>query len=734
MSNYNKITYKGRTILDDDIAIGGGLTNNMMLYQALISEELKPDTFVFNLIYDKNRILLLRDSNGKYLKTSDGKFLAVRADDFDPENMTFGDPLMYYVDNGSTPMGKWYVRTVRRVQKKIYRFECMSEIGLLTYRGHNGGIYNGSTVGAVISDIMGDLPYYIHPLLSTVSLNGWLPKVNAARDNLRTVLFMCGAIAVTAFDGTVYFTYPSSGSPTQLDEVDISIGGSVSQLEQATRVEVTAHEFKALGTEDTRVLFDNTTTQVSVMNQLITFDGPYHSLDFDTLVEVESGVNYAIVSGIGTLTGKPYTHSTMVYGIDTGISSEPNVITVTDNYLVTINNVVNVARRVAGYYGVAKEVNYTMRLHNEKPGDYVTFTDPFGETQTGHIKSMNVTLSKHLNAAATIALNWTPGPFGDSYTMGSEYTRSNIVNGRLTLDADMVGKQAMIMLFSGAGGGQAGFDGEDGQAPNTLDDYNNETIALGGAGGEGGAPGERGKVFMFFVNSLPAYYDSVVIGEGGAGGASNGALGQPGGETSIGAYSTADGTQLNAEFTGYSVYPLGVMGDYGKAGLSGGIGSGRNPDVPDLSTDGESFVHHEHYYDHQRQRWVDRDVVDYAGGTHANPVMTVTSQKSSLSGGAGGGGAAWGNDGEDGASGYDGYKSKGGDGGDGGARGTTRVTWTGEGGYGGGGGGGAFCGWSKGSSQTGFSYGGNTGGSGGKGGAGGKGGDGCIIIRYDPQT
>lgn len=736
MANYNKITYKGRTITDEDLAIGGGLTNNMMLYQALISEELRPDTFVFNLIYDKNKVLALIDADGKYLVDSQGRYLLVRADEFDPEDMTFGDPLNYYINNGGTLMGKWYVRTVRRVQKKVYRFECMSAIGLLAYKGHNGGIYKEATVGDLISDIMGDIPYEIYSDLSRTTVTGWLPKVSAARDNLQAVLFMAGASIKYLSNGRPYFVFLSGGNPRPIDNVYLNVGGTISQLEPATRVEVTAHEYIALSTTEDKVLFDNAESQVAVVNQTIVFDGPYHSLNGNGLIISEQGDNYAVITGIGTLTGKPYVHSTIVYGMDTGVKSQANVITVENNHLITIQNVANVARRIANYYSIAKEVSYTMRLWGVpvKPGDEISFTDPFGEPQTGHVKAMNVTLSHRLNAQATIALNWTPGPFGDAYNLASGYDKDNVVNGRLTLDNTMIGSPALVMLFSGAGGGQAGFDGEDGQAPHSLDDYYNKTIGLGGKGGKGGAPGERGRVYSFFVDSLPAYFDNVVIGTGGEGGASNGELGQPGTDTSIGSHSTANGTQLQEELTGNFYYKIGFLGDEGYDGKDGGIGSGRDPDTPDLSTDGGSFERDRARKDPRTGEYITEHIVEYAGGVHSNPHEYRRSGNRRLSGGAGGGGAGYGNDGQDGWSSEDSWNSKGGDGGDGGLVGTVYRTWTGNGGHGGGGGGGAFCGYSKGAQQTGFSYGGNQGGKGGKGGPGGKGGDGYILILYHNQA
>jgi len=727
--NMNRITYGSRTITDADLAIGGTAASSLMLYQALIGEELKPDTFSFNLIYDKGKLLFLIDADGKYLVDANGKFLVVKADDFDPENFVFGSTLNYYINDGATMVGTFYVQTVRRVDKSVYHFEATSAIGMTTYYGHNGGLYNGATVGSIIADIMGNLPYTIDADLADATVTGHLPKVQAARDNLRALLFMAGGSVKKNPDGTVNFGYIGSGAAKVIQDVSLNVGGSIVTLEPATRVEVTSHEFHALNTDETVTLYDNT-GGVAADHLVVDFTDPCHDLVAAGLTVHESGANYAIVTGIGTLTGQKYTHVTSIYAIDTGVKASPNVIQVSDNWLINPGNVANVAKRIKGYYSIAKEVNYTMRVDTERPGDKVTFKDPWGDQQTGYIKNMNVTLSKRLNAAAVIALNWTPGPFGDSYSAYKVFRQSDIVNGRLTFPAEMVGAQALVVLLSGAGGGQAGYDGEVGKADMSLAQYYSPVPQLGGAGGAAGAPGERGRIYSLYVNSLPSYYDNAAIGVGGAGGASNGALGSPGGDTTLDAYSTAGGSQLIDDYTNFiDGTSYANMNAAGEAGSAGGIGAGRSVQQPDMSTDGEA-----HYCE-------DGNV--YAGGAR-QPALSYSYRQGNSArryrdmGGAGGGGAAHGAAGGAAYCSYDlpseeaKLGSYGGDGANAVAPPQAAETVSGRGGHGGGGGGGAQECYLKADGQTGFSYAFNYGGAGGLGSAGGQGGDGLIIVYYNP--
>lgn len=736
MSNMNKIVSGGYAIKDKNLAVGGGLTNSLMLYQSLISEALVPDTFTFNCIRASSDLFYLADIRWKYLQDSNNKYLVVHVDEFDPESASFGDEVDYYINDGDTMVGKFYVRTVRRLAKKIYRVECMSAIGLLTYRGHNGGIYDGETVGDLIAEIMSDIPYTIDSDLADVTVKGWLPKVQAARDNLLALLFMSGGSVRKAADGGVHFGFIGSGAAKPLEDVNLSVGGSIATLEPATRIEVTSHEYFALAGDETVTLYDNTSGVVAADGLVVDFREPCHDLLWNGSALPagwDYGANYAVVSGIGTLTGKKYTHITSIYDLDTGVVAQPNVLQIENNHLINPGNVANAAKRIKGYYSIAKEVNYTMRVNGERPGDKVTFTDPFGDQQTGYIKNMNVTLSKRLNSVTTFALNWTPGPFGDSYTDYKAFRASDIVAGRLTLPAEMVGKQGMVLLISGAGGGQAGFDGEQGGAPQGLANYQNHAVGVGGAGGAAGSCGERPLVLTFFVENLPSYYDGASVGIGGAGGASNGANGSVGGATTLGGMSSADGIIPLDDVVNLidgTVYC--TLNSEGYAGGDGGAGSGKgsgeNPDIyypwgVDTSTNGGDVATPD-------GTWV--------GGTYLNG-LSFRQRVSSGSrvydtGSVGGGGAAYG---ADGSVGYVGDKASydwqvvGGNGANATAPSKASETQAGRGGNGGGGGGGAAQGSVNYSWSSSYTYGGNTGGTGGLGSAGGQGGDGLIIIYYN---
>lgn len=277
------------------------------------------------------------------------------------------------------------------------------------------------------------------------------------------------------------------------------------------------------------------------------------------------------------------------------------------------------------------------------------------------------------------------------------------------------------MLIGGAGGGQAGYDGEQGQALGGT--ANLGVQCMGGDGGAAGAAGARPKVLSYQVASLAAYYDGAAIGTGGAGGASNGALGSAGGATTLGGMTSADGAQPIADVVNFldgTVYAY--LNEAGEAGNNGGIGSGYGEINLDTSTNGANHIC--------------TDGTWYGGAyDNGNYFREYVSQGTRFysTGGCGGGGAAHGANGSAGLAGYDedNYTGVGGAGGTPTTPTQAAETQAGHGGHGGGGGGGCTASQIYYSWSHAYSVHAGTGGAGGLGSAGGQGGDGLIVIYYD---
>ena len=197
----------------------------------------------------------------------------------------------------------------------------------------------------------------------------------------------------------------------------------------------------------------------------------------------------------------------------------------------------------------------------------------------------------------------------------------------------------------------------------------------GGQGGDKGSPGAGGKVYRATIDVAPGQVIHYECGTPGVGGATNGAVGAAGGETTFGDLSSAQGASSEIGYvdpvTEEELAKPGTEGVNGAAGGRGGQASSRRgeygesgEDVPP-NTGGQSGTPYEWSYDNLR------------------------SEQVRIYGGGAGGGAALGKNGGPGGGETSG---KGAEGGDGASpdppEAPNKIGTGGNGGHGGGGGGG----------------------------------------------
>ena len=705
---------------------------------ALFGSELAADTltFVVNsraLQGDGTGYAFLLDINERPIQTSDGKYLVVKNVFPDYRNFTAGAVLDLYNNPDGQIIGRFYVEDVKQVSRKTVQFTCTDCIGVLTkMEDYGGGIWeqaDGKTAGQIISEIMSGsgIVYTVQPDVASVQVIGRLPRENR-RVSLGKLLVATGATVIES-QGVMQIRYLGSGSPSTVAQSVIYLqGGSVGHQYPATEVQVTEHGFYDLASDEAVTLFDNTDEQVTAQSQLVVFSEPAHDLTTTGSITIEeSNANYAIISGIGTLEGQTYTHTKRVISRSTGAVAAERIVALENNELVGVHNSANVAKRMANYYKLPISVDYEQLDASGllAAGTPVNITDPFGTARTGWVRKKSFPIGNKTKGHMNVLVDWVAGPYGSTYSDYRVFRAADITGaGRLNIPAAMQGKEALILLIGGAGGGQGGFNGEQGSnIPNTGAESNLGKPANGGAGGTGGAGGERPLVLSFQEPSLPAYYDGAAIGVGGAGGASNGGAGSAGGATTLGGQTSADGTQPLDDVVNFldgSVYcSLNTVGESGNAG---GIGSGYRDKNLDTSTDGSPHICEDGtwYGGHYKNGW--RRNQSVSSGTRYY-----------YAAGAGGGGAAHGADGQDGYNDYDTYDygAVGGAGGNATPPPQAPETQAGRGGHGGGGGGGASAGAIYYSWSSTYTYNAGTGGTGGLGSVGGQGGDGLIVIYYN---
>lgn len=684
----------------------------------VVGDELSVDQIDITVRFgsDIAQIFAPKDYSGGY-RTADGYLYGTNATQEESralQELPYGTMAIIYQDGAL--LAKNYVESVRRNGRTSYTLTTMSPVGLLARKYHTGGIYTGQAFSTVINGLIGtSFPYAVSDNIADALVFGWLPYATA-RDNLHQLLFAYGAVLTKDDSGNVKLAYLEDITPETVPASRIYDGGSVSYQIPATSVEVTEHTFLRLDEDEAVTVYDNTGS-AAADRLLVTFqDAPVYDLTASAGLTVhESGVNYAIVSGTGTLTAKKYTHTTHViakYASSSG-EIEPNVKRVTDATLVSPLNSNNVAQRLLSYYSSRKTVRNAIVYDGERCGSKYRFMSPYNEAVTAFLSNMQLTMSSIIKADCELITGYTP------INQGNNYSSVIILEGSGTWTPPDGVTEVQAILVGGGQGGQGGEDGQSGKAG----DRRGSTGGEGGPGGKPGQGGSGGKILTVTVQiSGPVTYSCGDGGEGAPGGIyydENGtpyqAEGYSGRETVFGGYSSDDGEESASGvaniFTGV-VYAL--PGGAGIAGAAGGHGETGGTDAGSVTYNGTTW----------------------RGGSAG---ARENGWKSGYAYGGGGGGAAAGQNGGDGAGGETernqghGY-NEGGNGGRGGnAADRAAETQFGQGGLGGhggggGGGGGGATGDSDGSG--GYYYFPGSGGKAGSGGKGGKGGKGCIILYY----
>lgn len=648
--------------------------------------------------FSEESVELIAPSDYMAVRTSDGYLLATNRAFVNLQKLLYGTQVRLYKDGILDQ--RMYLKNVGRITKSGFKLNSMSAIGLLDTQKHRGGIYTGQTFQEVLAEIIaGAINYTVSDEVKGIQVYGWLPYTTKRR-NLHQLLIACGVVCGKDENGYPVFRFIASSAPKEIPDRRFYSGGSVDYSSPASAVDVTEHSFFALDTDEVATVYDNTDGSETADHTFLDFgkDAPLHDLETTgTLVINESGVNWAIVTGTGKLTGKRYTHSTRVMRryADDVTGQEENVASVSDCTLVTVANSINVATRVLSYYNSKKTVAASIVLDGEKAGDLIKGNDPYDDPIVGFISSMETVVSAKNKANCKIITGYIPGGAGNNYT------RSKILTGKGQIDLvelvkDKEDKHIQITLLGGGHGGGSGKDGENGGRASA------NSHGSAGAGGEPGIPGPGGDVVTVTLD-LTGYDSYVVDFSCGEGGESD----EPGGATTLGEFSSADGAPSSNGIT--DIFTGAIYGQRGKAGVAGAKGSGSDGVGPDLTYEGVT------YHPGEMGRSVNGAVTGRAYGGL-------------------GGGAAAGANGENGDDGRTENNNGNGfnDGGTGGRGGhppqraaATGFGQGGDAGHGGGGGGGGGC--ATGPEQ--YSWPGN-GGSGGKGGLGAKGGPGLIMILY----
>lgn len=506
----------------------------------------------------------------------------------DPTVSQFTVDSKVILSHNSQRLKTFFLQSVSRQSKYIYRFESVSAAGVLDKRDYYGGIYTGQTVRDVVADICKNFPVSVASNVAGIKLYGWLP-ISTRREALAQVLFAISAAFVE--DATGSFTI-SGLSPEQvraIPESETSQNSNIEYTSPAVDVIVLEHQYTE-GQEEV-TLFEGTTSA----GDIITFSEPCHSLVASGFTITESGANYAIVSsGSGTLTGKKYIHSTReVKGKRTqarDAGQNESKIRVEEATLVSLVNSRAVADRLADYYACAERIIADVAYQADDAGDVLSQYHPYdGDMVQTCIESLDITLSGKLLAKMTSLVGYIPPDISQI----EYYDTFEILTGTGTWTAPNGAKNGRAVLIGGGTGGQNGTNGKHGKQVNqpASSEARASKYQLGGDPGKGGQPGTPGKVLQVELDLSSVQSYSYRCGKAGTGAVNPGtdvqSNGNVGGKTTFGDYSSESGSVPESGFTNpLNQTTYAQKGDPGVDGAKGGDGG-----YFDLNDDNEVFIH-----------------------------------------------------------------------------------------------------------------------------------------------
>lgn len=620
-----------------------------------------------------------------------------------------------------------YVRNVERVGRYLYKINMISGVGLLDNYYHAGGVYTGETFAEIAAEIIGStFDYTVAPAVASQQVYGWLPYATA-RANLHQLMFALGAALRKDADGAPRFVFLSETVSTTIPDGRIAVGGNVNYETAASGVEVTEHSYSARADDDEITLYEGDALPVN--NALIVFDqAPVHDLTATSGLTIEEqGVNYAIVSGIGTLTGKLYTHltRTVTRYVDATPSAE-NIKRVTDMTLISVLNSSNVAKRVLAYYSSAETIRAQVVIEGEHCGDVLRMSDPYYDKVTAFLAQADINASANLLGNCILVEGYTPTGQGNNASGSVALTGS----GTWTVPDDVT--EITVVLVGGGDGGTAGSAGTAAAVPVERHVGNRTGIvaasAIRGEGGASGTAGSGGRVYVATISVTPGASLAYATGAGGAGEIFGGTAAQSGGASTFGSLTSASGAvPVGGYVDPISGDVLATEGDPGHDGCAGNgyDGDGNIATPESITVDGVTW---------------------FAGAFGQTVTESGSGQYGAVSGiatGGFGGGAAYGSNGYDGQDGQityapsssramTVYAARGGNGADAAAPPAPATYGRGGAGGNGGGGGGAVGvpAYVDGESLDVLFYAPESPAQGGAGSNGGQGADGCILIYY----
>ncbi len=551
---------------------------------SLVGKELTIDTFepvVEDDITNLVDVYHFRSSDGHEIMDSVGQIFCIDVGEgvgeSDLINLEYGTPVWYYWKD--TLVGLFYSSKVEREAKNRYLLRCVSVIGLLDKMDHYGGLFTATTFGVVLDHVLAEDPhgtgnpvitYEIQDEVAELPVSGWMSK-DTKRNNLYKLMFANGVNIVKSADGYPRFTFihPAPPNPEAIPQGNVYDSGSMDYEKPYSKVTVAEHQYAPLTSEDPVTLFDNTTGEAVVNEEIFFTNAPIIVASLTAtsgLAFSNATVNSVVLNGNGKLTGIPYTHTTRSLVSELSGGDREKTARVENCTMVNAINSANLLARLKAFYQptddsttpptplLIKTIKNGIMYTDQRCGKPYKFVSPFDEDIVAYLTTMNINAGEVERVAeegegSTTVGNSVPMVIGAgradcewraNYTPAGQLGLYEHVD-RLQIDLeepvtegdwvvpDGVTQFKVVIIGGGTGGG-SGWPGKNGRDAHCYtevaetDDLSGIWYgAEGGDGGDGGAGGSPGRVKIVTVeNAVPGTTYHWTLGSGGEGGESTG--------------------------------------------------------------------------------------------------------------------------------------------------------------------------------------------------------------------
>lgn len=297
-------------------------------------------------------------------------------------------PISIYKDN--VLISKMFNENTEKNIGPKYQISAEDYIGILDKEMFLGGIYTNYSLKTLLTEICGDIP---HDYSGNEKINGYLPAMTR-REALQYVAFASMKVIDCSRSDLIQVR---TLSQTISDIPDSRVMRYPTEIteQRVTKIVISEHSLVP-NTETTELINEEVNGTYTY-----TWSEPHHNYLITGGTLVESGANYATVTGTGeTLILSAMGYDDVERRISTNnplyISTDlPNVIEKSDNRLITSANVSAVLTYLSGIYFKNKTLKATIILDNEKVGDKVSISTGTS-TVVGVITSMELDLLKNL--------------------------------------------------------------------------------------------------------------------------------------------------------------------------------------------------------------------------------------------------------------------------------------------------------------------------------------------------